>query len=568
MTEGTASFDLRTVDPGRTVEVDTPNAVFTIEHAGYYRVGVSGGRTSFITRRGGNATVISARGEAVSMAPSEEMVIEGTESPQVSSYAAPQLDAWDRWNYDRTGYLLDAVSARHVSPGTYGVGDLDRYGTWRDVPSYGSVWVPSGVPSGWAPYSTGTWMHDPYYGWTWVDTAPWGWAPYHYGRWVHLNGFWGWAPGPLVARPVYAPALVAFYGRPGAGVSIGVGSLVGWVALGWGEPCVPWWGPERFRHRPSWHGWGGPRVVNNVVIHNTTVVSVQEINGYRNAGVRNAVVAVNENHFGRGPIQSARVTRIDEKSIRPIQNAPQVRAAPASFAASERRGIQPPERVLGRPVVATRPPHARAESTPGVEGAARPRVPTPAPRIVPTPQQRETASTVQRPPFGQSRVERPTADRARPPAPPRTGTRRPPERAFEGAPSVTRQAPSPQQHEPQVTRPSPAKPQPSERQTEGNRAQPAASPKIEAPRPAAQASKAAPSVTRQAPSPQQPEPQVIRPSPAEPQPSERQTVAVRPPARVLPGEPANRLSPNRAEGKPQQRKEQPMAPGTRPRNPF
>ena len=46
--------------------------------------------------------------------------------------------------------------------------------------------------------------------------------------------FWGWAPGPLVARPVYAPALVAFYGRPGAGVSvsIGVGSLVGWVALG------------------------------------------------------------------------------------------------------------------------------------------------------------------------------------------------------------------------------------------------------------------------------------------------------------------------------------------------
>jgi hypothetical protein len=88
VTEGTAAFDLRTVDPGWTVEVDTPNAVFRIEHAGYYRVGVSGGRTSFITRRGGHASVISVGGEAVAMAPSEEMVIEGTESPQCAGNPA------------------------------------------------------------------------------------------------------------------------------------------------------------------------------------------------------------------------------------------------------------------------------------------------------------------------------------------------------------------------------------------------------------------------------------------------------------------------------------------------
>ena len=156
VTAGNASFDLRTVEPGRTVEVDTPNAAFTIEHAGYYRVDVSGERTSFITRRGGQATVTSAGGEAVAIAPSEEVVIEGTESPQVASYAAPQLDEWDKWNYARTDHLLDAVSARYVSPGVYGVDDLDRYGTWRSVPTYGAVWVPRGVPTGWAPYSTGT----------------------------------------------------------------------------------------------------------------------------------------------------------------------------------------------------------------------------------------------------------------------------------------------------------------------------------------------------------------------------------------------------------------------------
>ena len=32
VTAGSAAFDLRTLEPGQTVEVDTPNAAFTIEH--------------------------------------------------------------------------------------------------------------------------------------------------------------------------------------------------------------------------------------------------------------------------------------------------------------------------------------------------------------------------------------------------------------------------------------------------------------------------------------------------------------------------------------------------------
>src|SRR5262249_5354707 len=132
------------------------------------------------------------------------------------------------------------------APETYGASELDRYGAWRVVPTYGSVWMPTGMPSGWAPYSTGSWALDPFYGWTWVDTAPWGWAPYHYGRWGFVDGFWAWAPGPVVVRPVYAPALVAFFGGPSARVSVSIGGpVVGWVALGWGEPVVPWWGGRR-----------------------------------------------------------------------------------------------------------------------------------------------------------------------------------------------------------------------------------------------------------------------------------------------------------------------------------
>ena len=516
VTAGSAAFDLRGLERGQMVEVDTPNAAFTIEQPGYYRVEVAGEHTSFITRRTGRATVIPASGEAVVIAPSEEVVIEGTASPQVASYAAPKFDDWDKWNYARTNALLDAVSARHVSPGTYGVSDLDRYGSWRVVPEYGSVWVPTSVQSGWAPYTTGSWTNDPSYGWTWVDTAPWGWAPYHYGRWVSVNNYWAWAPGPVVARPVYAPALVAFFGGPSVSVGISIGGpVVGWVALGWGEPLVPWWGREGFRHRPSWNGWGGPRVVNNTVITNTTVVNVQNINVYRNSNVQNAVVVVNENRFGRGPITSARVARVDAKNLQLIHTAPQIAVTPASFVPTTTRGIRPPEESVKRSVVATRPPHRREESASGAERTVGPAgVPAPAPRIVTAPQQPEPASVLPRPPLGQSKVERPTADITRPPSPPGSGGPRRPEKGSEGAPAVTRQTPPQPGREPQVARPSPGAPVPP-----AATVQPPAAPEKQAAPQRPEKGKGAESVpptTRQAPPPPPPGAPAVQP-PAAPE---------------------------------------------------
>jgi hypothetical protein len=460
VTTGYASFDLRTLEPGRTVEVDTPNAAFTIDHAGYYRVDVNGEQTSFITRRGGQATVTPVSGESLAIAPSEEVVVEGMASAKVTSYTASQLDEWDQWNYARTDHLLETVSARYVSPEIYGTGDLDPYGTWRIMPTYGPVWVPTGVPPGWAPYSTGAWILDPYYGWTWVDTQPWGWAPYHYGRWVFTGGFWGWAPGPAVARPVYAPAMVAFFGGPGgdgASVAIGGGPVVGWVALGWGEPLVPWWGPRGFIHRPWWGGWGGPRVVNNVVINKKTVVEVKNITVYRNAGVHNALVAVNENHFGRGHITSARIAQVDAKDFRSIHTAPRINATPENFRPDASRAIRPPEGNPERSVVATRPPHTAKGRTRGGDpkmgqaGVSRPL------RLVGVPKQREVGPALPRPTYGHSTVERPMGDRTHRPAPPKLeGPRRAERKA---GPPMNRQAP-PQQprREPQVTAPATARP--------------------------------------------------------------------------------------------------------------
>ena len=401
---GHVTLDLRALDSGRTVELDTPAAAFTIERPGYYRVDVAPDRTSFVTRRGGTASMTPAGGQAVGIAASEQVVLTGAGTAAVQTFVAPEQDVWDRWNYARTEALVDTVSARYVPPTVSGVDDLDQHGNWRVVPEYGSVWVPEGVATDWAPYTTGRWVWDPRFGWSWVDTAPWGWAPYHYGRWVHLDRVWAWAPGPVIVRPVYAPALVAFFGAPGIRVSIGA-PFVSWVALGWGEPCVPWWGRPGFVGRAWWGGWGGPRVVNNVVINRTTVVNVTNINVYRNVNVQNAVVAVRPDRFGRGPVGEARIRQIDTRQLQPVRGAVDVRPDRSSFAAASGRGIRPPENVLDRGVVATRAPVTRA----------LPREPEgrgPAPRIVPAPRANEVGEA--RPPLGQSRLER-----ARPPRAPR-----------------------------------------------------------------------------------------------------------------------------------------------------
>lgn len=150
-------------------------------------------------------------------------------------------DAFADW-VQRDDQRDDRRSAanRYVSPEMTGAEDLDRAGRWERHPEYGAVWYPYEVRVDWAPYRYGRWIWVSPWGWTWVDEAPWGFAPFHYGRWVHWGGRWGWCPGDYIARPVYAPALVAWVGGPRVGVSITIGGpSVGWVPLAPREWYVP-----------------------------------------------------------------------------------------------------------------------------------------------------------------------------------------------------------------------------------------------------------------------------------------------------------------------------------------
>lgn len=119
---GHAALDLKRLPDGQEIEVDTPNGAFLIEHVGYYRVDVDDQSTRFSSRKGGVARVVPAGGAETEVGSSQDVVVTGTENASLERVAPGGDDAWDRWNYDRTGQLGEQPrSQQYVSPDVAGV---------------------------------------------------------------------------------------------------------------------------------------------------------------------------------------------------------------------------------------------------------------------------------------------------------------------------------------------------------------------------------------------------------------------------------------------------------------
>ncbi|MEY4730096.1 MAG: hypothetical protein RL020_1254 [Pseudomonadota bacterium] len=240
LAQGSLNLRVRNLEPGDYVRVATPHTQAIIRSAGRYRIDADSQATRVTVLQGAAGVMIAGNQETTLYADSSTMVGGNNYSRQLET---AQSDAFDEWARERDYRFERSRSAQYVSPEMTGYEDLDNHGAWRSDANYGNVWVPTYVASGWAPYQDGRWVHVQPWGWTWVDNAPWGFAPFHYGRWVQVNGFWAWAPGRIHARPVYAPALVAFVGDDGWQTSFSFGNAyaVGWFPLGWGEPYHPYY---------------------------------------------------------------------------------------------------------------------------------------------------------------------------------------------------------------------------------------------------------------------------------------------------------------------------------------
>lgn len=321
--QGTVRARVRTLPTGDLFAISSDGVRAQALQPGDYRASYDPDRRSY------TVSVISGRlrlvtpSNSVDVSPGQEITTE--RGGAALSLAALSLRSdFDAWAEARDRLQDRTVAGTYVSPEMTGAEVLDDHGRWVRDASYGSVWYPTAVPVGWAPYRYGRWAWIAPWGWTWVDDAPWGYAPFHYGRWAMIGGRWGWCPGGYVARPVWAPALVGFVGgRSGNvnwGVSIGSGSPVGWFPLAPQEAYRP-----PYRHTP--------RYVQQVNVFNTVIVNppdrdrrayrhdVDRDRGghYRYAQRPEALTVVSEDRFRSSrPIGRDHV-RLDDRQVAQLQ---------------------------------------------------------------------------------------------------------------------------------------------------------------------------------------------------------------------------------------------------------
>ncbi|HKU87539.1 MAG TPA: DUF6600 domain-containing protein, partial [Casimicrobiaceae bacterium] len=235
---GSVVVRVRVHDADDSVRIATPATEIALVRPGLYRIDVAADspQTS-VTVRIGEAEMATGAG-SVQVLPGQVASLAGVAGESADVRNAPAIDAFDAWSAARDR-MYDESRHAYVSPRMVGADDLGSYGTWQTYPDYGAVWFPSDVAREWAPYRFGYWTWLSGWGYAWVDNAPWGYAPFHYGRWAYIGGRWGWCPGAFVMRPLWAPALVAWYGGAGWAAGTVGGPIYGWVPLGWREPYVP-----------------------------------------------------------------------------------------------------------------------------------------------------------------------------------------------------------------------------------------------------------------------------------------------------------------------------------------
>jgi len=367
LAQGSLIVRVRHVDDDDTYEIDTPNLAFSLLQPGEYRVDVSQDGSQSITTVWHGRGRVTGGGFTYNVVAGQSATFTGSDHLDYDLEQVPSQDDLDNWAFDRDTNEDQADSANYVSREMTGYEDLDEYGNWTYVAGYGPCWQPSGVVVGWAPYRFGHWVWVGPWGWTWVENEPWGFAPFHYGRWAYVNNRWFWVPGPVVVRPVWAPALVGFVGGgPGFHFSAGVG--VGWFPLAPGEVYVPAYHVSR-------------AYVNNVNITNTSVTVTRVTNVYNtviinksttisnityvNQHVANGVTVVSHDAFvnARPAAQNMMHVSATEIASAPVSRAVAAEPIRASVVGAGRPvSVRPPAAVINRPVVAVRTPPPPAHS--------------------------------------------------------------------------------------------------------------------------------------------------------------------------------------------------------------
>ncbi len=393
--QGTVDIGLHQLAAGEQFEIDTPSAAVTLVRTGHYRIAIDESGRSHITVWSGQADVATSS-HTFAVNAGQTVIISDTSASPYQIVPTTGLNAFGQWSLARWRRETQALQAAtlYVPVTMTGFEDLSSYGTWRSVGGYGNTWFPR-VQSGWAPYRHGKWVWISPWGWTWIDDSPWGFAPFHYGRWALTGSQWGWVPGPVSSRPIFAPALVAFMLLTGGGI--------GWFPLAPREVYVP-----PYRYSAAYYRNVNPTVVNITVVNITNVNYV-----YRH--LPKAVTVVRQETFVRSDPVARSIMTVPQHEISNAKVAASATVQPTLPSmlghAGQAVAHTPPVSVQQRPVVARATPPA--PTTRPSQPAAP--APTPPPPSVPTPRLRPTRPAQQIQPGGPRPVA-PTPRSIQPPA--------------------------------------------------------------------------------------------------------------------------------------------------------
>ena len=368
LTAGSLNLRVRQLAADEIVEVDTPNLAFSVRQPGEYRIDVdaNGDATAVAVQSGYGEAYGEGASYAIDAGQWYRFHGNNLQAPEYASN--PPRDDLDRWAYERDRRQDASRSLRYVSPRVIGYADLDEYGSWQTVQGYGNVWMPTRVSSDWAPYRQGHWAWIEPWGWNWVDDEPWGFAPFHYGRWAYFGNRWGWVPGPVTVRPVYAPALVAFAGGDDFRLTVSAGRAapgIAWFPLAPGEAYRP-------PYRVSRDYFTSVNVSNTRIDRGSLANLYQSYDSrqrggnlpplnvnYSNRQIPGAITAVPQTVFagsqavGRAhvPVNRDSLVRLQPLAVAPVTPAPN-----AVLGAAPLSRDRPPGAVLTRPVIARQAP--------------------------------------------------------------------------------------------------------------------------------------------------------------------------------------------------------------------
>jgi Family of unknown function (DUF6600)/FecR protein len=395
VTAGTVEVHVPQLIDGQSVEIDTPTLAIAVLQSGDYRVEVNETGDSATVKVIAGGAEVSGAGQTISLYAQQQATFTegGGLTSGVATLGSP--DDFDSWVFGRNRREAEAQQAvaSYVSPEVTGYEDLDQYGTWQSEPEYGYVWFPNAVPVGWAPYRSGRWIWIYPWGWTWVDAQPWGYAPFHYGRWTYLNGTWCWVPGAHGARPVYAPALVAWVGT-GAAVTpaLAVGPSVAWFPLAPRDLYVPPYRVSEAYLRSV--NIGSTGAASDAYLSSVVANGGGNLRSV-NQNVPGAVTAVPRSIFTSAQPVAPHAIRMTPTSLhneRASPTPPAIAPVRASVlgtgATAGKRARVPPARLIDRPVVALKipppaPPTFEKARQAIVANGGRPLAPTELARLRP-----------------------------------------------------------------------------------------------------------------------------------------------------------------------------------------